>query len=59
MSELSPFLGVKPTWAGRRGMSACDPMSEKLRFKGTPVVLFWSSVRAFAPPWLEQSFRKT
>src|SRR6476660_4413740 len=22
---LSPFSGVKPTWAGRRGMSACDP----------------------------------
>ena len=35
MSELSPFLGVKPTWAGRRGMSACDPMSEKLRFEVT------------------------
>jgi hypothetical protein len=25
MSDLSPFSGVKPTWAGRRGMSACDP----------------------------------
>src|SRR6476660_2175682 len=25
MSDLSPLSGVKPTWAGRRGMSACDP----------------------------------
>ncbi len=25
MSDLSPVSGVKPTWAGRRGMSACDP----------------------------------
>jgi hypothetical protein len=25
MSELSLLSGVKPTWAGRRGMSACDP----------------------------------
>jgi hypothetical protein len=25
MFARSPLSGVKPTWAGRRGMSACDP----------------------------------
>ena len=32
--------------------------AEKLRFEGTPVILLLVSVRAFAPPWIEQSFGK-